>query len=1173
MNSRRQFAVIAILIGLAMPARADDAGLRFRWQFSADQIKDGIVQPQAGMLPARIVGPVKFAATKPHALLLGGDSKKKHCIDVTDDLAKAELPKKDITVEAWVRVDKTIEWGGIAGAFQDNGPYEKGWLLGYSHNQFYFAVASNSRTNLAYLKARTLFQPGLWYHVVGTYDGIEQRVYVDGQLQGVSKEQMGDIAYPPKGWLTLGAYRDDNEHYTLGGGLEQVSIYGRALSADEVALRFRDRKDRFPGIEPHRPVVVDWPTYQRDNQRRGISDARLALPLKLTWVHQARQPPAPAWPEEAKNDYYHKKYDMEDRVIFDRAFHVVGVGARVYFSSSSEDKVVCLDADSGRAVWSYITEGPVRLAPTVSGARVLFGSDDGHVYCVKAADGSLIWKQRVAPGPRRIPGNGRIISAWPVRTDVLVDDGKAHVCSGIFPSQGVRQLTLDIADGKILKTQSLSVTAQGYLERKFGKLMVGTGRNPAGEYVADLKSTGRELGKEVSAFAKDYPHAFIGAADVRIGGGDGKIAVFSLDDGKLLWSAQVEGKVYSLAVVGGRLLASTDRGRIYCFTADAKDAVIVKAPAPMEPSSSREPPLEHYQKAADAIVHEAGIKRGYCLVLHDKGGVLACELAKRTEWQIIALTPEKSQPWAASKFIDAAGLSGRVSVQSQHDLGSYADQSFNLVVNGGLIFGESWRNSRDDVMRLVRPHGGIAFFSLDAKDIVRTGPLKGEGEWTHLYGDPGNTACSNDQLVKGELQLQWFGKPGPRGMIDRHHRTVSPLYKSGRLFVPGEDRITAVDAYNGAILWEKDVPQSRRIAAFRDSSYLALADDALYVAAADRCLALDPQTGGQRRVFTLPQPESTATFEWGYLATMDNALIGSVVKPGSIRREQSYRLSQTETHWDFVPCVGSDYLFAYDRAAGKLQWTYRAAKGTIVNPSIAIGSGRVYFLESDNPATRAAKTGRARLEQLLGQGSTLTALDLATGKVVWQEPGKLFTDLRHNVFTLTSQDRVVVVGSRNSGANKKIDVVVYDIHVFDARSGKLIWSQTQRQADKIGGEHGEQERHPVIVGDKLFCEPKAYDLHTGSPLEWNWPWLNKARRGCGTLSASASGLFFRDDTLRAFDLDQGQTKTLTAETRPGCWINLLPAGGLLLAPEASSGCSCNFSVQTSLALVPVAKKK
>ena len=74
----------------------------------------------------------------------------------------------------------------------------------------------------------------------------------------------------------------------------------------------------------------------------------------------------------------------------------------------------------------------------------------------------------------------------------------------------------------------------------------------------------------------------------------------------------------------------------------------------------------------------------------------------------------------------------------------------------------------------------------------------------------------------------------------------------------------------------------------------------------------------------------------------------------------------------------------------------------------------------------------------------------------------------------------------------------------------------------------------------------------------------QARGGCGTISASASCFFFRNDTAASFSLEEGQAKPVTAETRPGCWINLLPAAGLLLAPEASSGCSCNYSVQTSL---------
>jgi hypothetical protein len=65
-------------------------------------------------------------------------------------------------------------------------------------------------------------------------------------------------------------------------------------------------------------------------------------------------------------------------------------------------------------------------------------------------------------------------------------------------------------------------------------------------------------------------------------------------------------------------------------------------------------------------------------------------------------------------------------------------------------------------------------------------------------------------------------------------------------------------------------------------------------------------------------------------------------------------------------------------------------------------------------------------------------------------------------------------------------------------------------------------------------------------------------------------LFFRAGNPTMCDLVSGQKTKLTQVTRPGCWINIIPAEGLLLIPEASSGCTCKFSIQTSLALVPAA---
>ena len=60
--------------------------------------------------------------------------------------------------------------------------------------------------------------------------------------------------------------------------------------------------------------------------------------------------------------------------------------------------------------------------------------DDGCVYCLEARDGRLLWRHRVGPEDRRLPGNGRMISLWPVRCGVVVDGGTAYVCAGLHPA-------------------------------------------------------------------------------------------------------------------------------------------------------------------------------------------------------------------------------------------------------------------------------------------------------------------------------------------------------------------------------------------------------------------------------------------------------------------------------------------------------------------------------------------------------------------------------------------------------------------------------------------------------------------------------------------------------------------------------------------------------------------
>jgi hypothetical protein len=268
--------------------------------------------------------------------------------------------------------------------------------------------------------------------------------------------------------------------------------------------------------------------------------------------------------------------------------------------------------------------------------------------------------------------------------------------------------------------------------------------------------------------------------------------------------------------------------------------------------------------------------------------------------------------------------------------------------------------------------------------------------------------------------------------------------------------------------------------------------------------------------------------------------------------------------------VTSQGVFVLDRKTGQTKWAY-SGQGAIINSTMTIADGQVMFVESHNPQTVSKENGRMRPGDLFHYGASVVALDLDTGVERWRTPRNL-NSIEHNIFGCAAQGKVVIVGSRNDGRDKEKSRVFYDVHVFDGKTGEPVWFRTQNQETKIDGDHGEQDHHPVIVGDKLYCEPFAYNLHTGDPLA-DWRWNPVHRRGCGTISASATTFFFRESNPTLFDLTTNTYDKVTTTTRPGCWINMIPAGGLLLIPEASSGCTCDYPVQTSLAFLPRPKRE
>lgn len=163
------------------------------------------------------------------------------------DHVRAILPEEQLTVSAWVSVDETQDFGGIISAFQDNGDFEQGWVLGYNRESFTFGLASTGSDDgdgkMTYVSGKTVIERGRWYHVCGIFDGETMQLWVNGILDGESDAQRGRILYPKQARLALAGYLDDNESFPLVGRLAQVVLYDVAAKPAWVAHDFEHQKD------------------------------------------------------------------------------------------------------------------------------------------------------------------------------------------------------------------------------------------------------------------------------------------------------------------------------------------------------------------------------------------------------------------------------------------------------------------------------------------------------------------------------------------------------------------------------------------------------------------------------------------------------------------------------------------------------------------------------------------------------------------------------------------------------------------------------------------------------------------------------------------------------------------------------------------------------------------
>jgi outer membrane protein assembly factor BamB len=229
----------------------------------------------------------------------------------------------------------------------------------------------------------------------------------------------------------------------------------------------------------------DWPMWRYDAARTAASPDDLPAQLQLRWV-QAFTAREPVWENPLNRDL----------MPYDRVFEPIILGGRVIIGCNDSDKVMALDCDTGRPLWTVYTDGPVRLPPVGWQEKIYFASDDGCLYCVQAADGKLLWRFRGGPSPRKVLGNKRVISMWPARGGPVLRDGHVYFAAGIWPFMGTFIYALDAVTGEVQWVND-STGAQ-YIKQPHSAPAFG-GVAPQGALVATAKQLLVPGGRSVPA--------------------------------------------------------------------------------------------------------------------------------------------------------------------------------------------------------------------------------------------------------------------------------------------------------------------------------------------------------------------------------------------------------------------------------------------------------------------------------------------------------------------------------------------------------------------------------------------------------------------------------------------------------------------------------------------------
>jgi uncharacterized membrane protein len=157
-------------------------------------------------------------------------------VEVLDDDSLDGMPA--LSVEVWIKpADLQVDWAKVLAKAFNDGTKGSYYLQVTDSDKLEFCVANTTSGPLNNCVASdNNITVDVWTHIVGVYNGQNLTMYVNGTLQSAASALTGSVNNSVYN-LTIGRQSDIDDAF-FNGSIDEVRIYSRALSADEIRAHY-----------------------------------------------------------------------------------------------------------------------------------------------------------------------------------------------------------------------------------------------------------------------------------------------------------------------------------------------------------------------------------------------------------------------------------------------------------------------------------------------------------------------------------------------------------------------------------------------------------------------------------------------------------------------------------------------------------------------------------------------------------------------------------------------------------------------------------------------------------------------------------------------------------------------------------------------------------------------